>query len=42
MQKSSGNVLLGHLGEQFFHIFQRLHSIMAVPFRIFLDHITVS
>ena len=29
MQKTSGNVFLGHLGEWFFHIFPRLHSVRA-------------
>ena len=28
MQKTSGNIFLGHLGGCIFHIFQRLHSIM--------------
>ena len=36
MQKTSGNVFLGILGEWVFHIFPRLHSIMAgVPQYLF-------
>ena len=29
-RKTSGDLFLGHLGEQVFHIFPRLHLIMGV------------
>ena len=43
MQKTSGNVFSGYLGELVFHIFPRLHCIMggASCFRSFMAHVTI-
>ena len=46
MQKTTGNVFLGHQGGWVFHIFPKLHSIIKlgcplIHLRIFVDHVTL-